>query len=180
MDPFLKAIKLPDDKPASKLQLWWWDLTSHIPYRWSNRYHKVKCFFFPCHKELRKTIPRDWADLVSIIEEFLFECVVDFVEREKCFDVTVYSDEDRYELMGLYNFAKTERHQIAAEVSRSLDEWYKIAYPDDTDFIDNLNRKSTPESEVLFEIHNQLEDNFDRRKTKHLKRIVELRNTLWT
>ena len=181
-DPFLKAIKTPDDYiPPSKLQLWWWNRWDWIPYSLHDRYYKVKHVFFPCHKELRKTIPRDWMDLHYIIEDFLFECVIDYVEREKCFDTTVYSDEDRDQLMELYRFAKTGRHEMGKEVSRSLDEWYKTAYPNsDTDFFGSLNQKPTPEAEELFEIHGQLEVNFDQCKTKHLKKIIEIRNTLWT
>lgn len=38
--------------------------------------------FNPQHSELRAAIPRNWQDLSSIIPDFLFACIISFVEKE--------------------------------------------------------------------------------------------------
>lgn len=38
--------------------------------------------FEPQHSELRATIPRNWRDLDTCIENFLYACIVSFVEEE--------------------------------------------------------------------------------------------------
>jgi len=45
-------------------------------------YWNIYPIFFPQHKSLRKTIPRRWAGLDEIVDEFLDAVIISFVEEE--------------------------------------------------------------------------------------------------
>lgn len=83
----------------------WLDL---FPYRYRLWYYDIiKPIFKPCHARLRKAIPRQWADLVSVIENINFEIIKSFYEDE-------YKD-------GYIDWSSSEEH-------KAFEQWLIEAY----------------------------------------------------
>jgi len=47
-------------------------------WKWDDFFYKVKCFFKPKHQEIRKAIPKTWADISSLIVDVNFAMIVSF------------------------------------------------------------------------------------------------------
>lgn len=120
-------------------------------------YINVECRIFPRHKELRNSIPKHWEDLVTIVPNFLFECIVDYVEREKAFEVIDWEESSeehaqiKIDIQEIYNYVKNERPQ--------LEKWW---------------------IETDDEKREQMEKELTEKDNKYLHRIIELRYSLWT
>jgi hypothetical protein len=50
--------------------------------------YKIKCFFFPKHQEIRKAVPRVWADISSLVVDVNFAMILSFKKEadESCVD----------------------------------------------------------------------------------------------
>lgn len=78
-------------------------------------------------KEMRDSVfSHRWQDLTYTIVNFHIQAVIEFVDREKCFDHVVYSDTEIHkkferELREMYNYAKTGK----GELEKSLDKAYE-------------------------------------------------------
>ena len=95
----------------------WWDIKDF--------YHRrIKRMFKPFNKELVKVIPRrEWKDKTTIIPDFLYACVIDFVEVEKCFEHNDYTEHNKdfaVMLMIVYDFAKFGRKELNKKVNDAL------------------------------------------------------------
>jgi len=90
-----------------------------IPINWypidSFYYDHIRPIFAPCHSDLRAAIPRTWKDINHCMEDFLYACVISFVEKEKGLeqwraqDVENESFKQADMLEEVYNWAKTGR-----------------------------------------------------------------------
>jgi hypothetical protein len=49
-----------------------------LKWKWDDLVYKVKCFFKPKHQEIRKAIPKTWADISSLIVDVNFAMIVSF------------------------------------------------------------------------------------------------------
>lgn len=119
---FPVQVYIREDFPKSSFVYFfkfkWWDLKDFY-------YRRIKRMFKPFNKELIKVIPRiEWRDKVTIVPDFLFACVIDFVEVEKCFDHTDYSEGSHKDFADMlrivYDFSKFGREELKKKVNDAL------------------------------------------------------------
>ena len=71
-------------KPLSYIGDLWDYILPNYKYNW---YDKIRCTLKPRQRWIKKHIRyRQWCDKVVLIPDFLFGCIVHFVEEEKCFE----------------------------------------------------------------------------------------------
>lgn len=128
---------------------------------WYDSYWKIHDFFFPKQKWLtKKVIGRSWKDKPELIADILFECVINFVEKEKGVDDTwKYEDKytsydrenERQEILKIYRYAKNIRSRLEHKCFESDMKFYR--------FYEHL--------------YNQYE-------IEYCKKIIEIKDYLWT
>ena len=88
---------------------------------------KVKPYIKRSRKEMRdKVFTREYRDLDSIIVEFCLQCVIEYVDREKCFENIVFSSSKELEtfaaqLKECHDYATKGRKEILDEMERAWD-----------------------------------------------------------
>jgi len=129
-------------------------------------------------KWIYKYIPkREYADKTHLIPEFLFGCVIEFVESEKCFEHTEYSyhSSDRKfarELRQCYDFVKNVRPSLQQSMDEELTEASKknpLVW-----------KESKYSYEELYGRYNYIEENLKKQEQKYMKWIVKNVDHLWT
>ena len=91
-------------------------------------YEKVTCRIWPKNQWARDAIPNIWSDKMSLIEDFLFAVIVDFVEKENETPIVDWDYDEHHRkiwarVMAVYNFIKVElpaRQEKAGVYLRSL------------------------------------------------------------
>jgi hypothetical protein len=89
-------------------------------HRFSNFYYKIKNKISNPRKEMRAAVfPPEYRDLDSIIENFHFQVILEFVDREKCFDTNAYLGKGdkkfKKELLAHYNYITKDREACISE-----------------------------------------------------------------
>lgn len=149
----------------------------------NNMLYKLRCFFNPRQKWLLKKIPNTWADKTHLIPEILYECIVHFVEGERCFE-TIRWD------------SGFDGHKECADFIRDCYDWIKVRRPELKKRIDNIISAGFSKEELLDLIAtlnsnkrtyeemypglNDLENELYEKDTYYLTGIVKYRNYLWT
>lgn len=119
-------------------------------------------------KEMRDNLfPHRCRDLTETIANFHIQAVIEFVDREKCFDHVVYSDTEIHkkferELREMYDYAKTGRD----ELEKSLGKAYET--------VDH----SQHYDQAYKEVH-AIEQTITERDTKLCQWVVENRQFFW-
>lgn len=106
----------------SDLDMWWY---IHRP-NWVRKagrfyWNHIRCIFVPQNRWAVKPVKRTWRDKPELITEWLYAAIIDFVEREKCFEVTDWDDTETTrrlaaELREVYTWAKTGRAEFDERV----------------------------------------------------------------
>lgn len=123
----------------------------------------------PRQKWLKKQIPDSWCDKVTLVRDLNFAMVVHFIEGEKCFEYTDYSNSGENhakfarELMECYLYIKTRRPE--------LEKQFWDSYPSDDEYTGDY-YKDYAET-------NRLEKELEEQDTKWLTWIVTNRGFLW-
>ena len=150
----------------------------------------MKNLFKSPQKWIYKYIPkREYADKTYLIPEFLFGCVVEFVESEKCFEHTEYryhSSDRKFarDLKRCYFFAKKVRPFMQQSIDYELDEASKKnpmvwKESEDDDSIE-CTLESKYSYEELYGRYNYTEENLKKQEQKYMKWIVKNVDHLWT
>jgi hypothetical protein len=119
-------------------------------------------------KEMRgKVFPHNWNDLTESIVIFHLEAIIEFVDREKCFENINYdSDDDHKEfakgLKECYDYAKSTRDSLKLKLS----EAYERAPLDG-------------EYDVIYKEVNDIEAEIEEYDTKVCEWVVKNRNYFW-
>jgi len=161
------------------------------PWFWFGLWTDIKCFFNPRQKWLTKKIPNHWCDKVDLIRIVLFECLVNFVDDEKCFEVLCWGEneedfkhygenwqqvvqekqEDKAKILKCYDYITKQRPQLSIDLNK--------AYPE-FDIDDMLQvRKTINYLEVYGEVI-RIEALIEKLDNETLSTILELRERLWT
>lgn len=169
-------------------------------YFWKNIKTNISCFFFPRQRWLTKKIPNQWCDKVELIRLVLFECLVDYVEGEKCFERLSWDDEEykqygirgeyifkeKEKLKGIivnaYNYIKIERPKLEKDLDASYPK------PIAASFVESNGKTIWASCEAQYGMSFEdayretlrLEKLIDELDQKYLHDIVEIRQTLWT
>lgn len=178
INSFSKRMAALPEKPKGWLAEKWGDFTFwcwlNQPDWWrtANRFYwnHIRCIAIPQNRWATRAVPRTWSDKVSLIPDLLYAAIIDFVEREKCFEVTDWNDTEETlrlaaELREVYEWAKTGRAAFAERVEAS------VQIDPKTDlFCQNVN----------WDEYNRLTDEMEQWDTRCLEWIVRWRGILWT
>lgn len=128
-------------------------------------------------KEMRKAVfPSQWWDLQAHIIEFHIQCIIEYVEREKCFEVISWSWNDEAtkkskELQEVYDYAKTGRAKLQKDVEAAWDR------------IPSRDMKRTTTMEEYLELYSEVNTKeawLWECDTKFCKWVIDNRGILWT
>ena len=147
-------------------------------------------------KWIYKYIPkREYADKTYLIPEFLFGCVIEFVESEECFELIDYSTcpkHKRFErdLKLCYNFVKCIRPALQKTIDQELEVatnklvWKKV---EGDDSLMGLKMPDKTYEELygsyIYELYGSYsfyEKELDKQEQKYMKWIVKNVDHLWT
>ena len=141
-------------------------------------------------KWIYKYIPkREYSDKVELIPEFLFGCVIEFVESEKCFEHTEYryhSSDRKFarDLKRCYFFAKRVRPFMQQSMDYELDEATKknpLVWKESEEDDSLLELEESKYSyEELYGRYNYAEENLKKQEQKYMKWIIKNVDHLWT
>jgi len=150
-----------------------WDMKTRLrAFIWKARNHIRNP-----RKEMRKAVfPSQWWDLQAHIIEFHIQCIIEYVEREKCFEVISWSWNDEAtkkgkELQEAYDYAKTGRAKLQKDIEAA---WDKIPLCD--------GKRSTT-LEEYHELYKEVEAKeawLEECDTKFCKWVIDNRGILWT
>jgi len=144
------------------------------PYFWHDLKYKIKCFFNPRNKWVKKAIGNQWHDLDYVYEEILFAGIINYVEGEKCFERVLWKSPEekatKKKILEIYNWAKTGRDKFKKNVDS--------AYPEVD--LDNLFNVDTDSYNKLYGKVNKLEEELRDKDTEYLVWLVKNRSVLWT
>lgn len=148
----------------------WWRTTEN----W--RKYVIRTFD-PLNPELRNVIPqREWQDKDVIVEDFLYQVIIDYVEREECFETICWTGDAKTAaaadmIKEIYTFAKAGRSALQEKISMALSNAHDKKVPDN--FEGNAYEYSYGEMIAL-------EAELDRLDEKYLTWVVKHRKILWT
>lgn len=169
-------------------------------YFWKDIKDHVERFFFPRQRWLTKKISNQWCDKDELIRLLLFECLVDYVEGEKCFEVLSW-DSAEYKAWGIdgefiakeketlketilntYNYIKVKRPQLVKDHEASYPTTIGPAYKTVNGKIvwTSCEMQYGMSFEDAYSENTRLEKLIDELDQKHLHDIIEIRKTLWT
>lgn len=140
-------------------------------------YENIKCNIWPQHPELRKTIPKIWADLDSIITNFLGACITSYVEDEDALNTIGWGDSEKgeHEPQEHYDAYKEKMQPLKKEIE-ALYNHFKVERPRLLKELDaelmNYNRD--------YEVHTKKEEELQNLDTDALIRIIKIRKDLWS
>ena len=134
-----------------------------------------------------KYIPkREYADKTYLIPEFLFGCVIEIVESEKCFEHVDFTGLDlnhekfSRELKRCYDFVKNVRPSLQQSIDKELTEAYEknpISFRTKALIEVEMSKCSYEE---LYGRYNYLEENLKKQEQKYMMWIVKNVDHLWT
>lgn len=144
----------------------------HIWWNWRELYWKVYRFFKPCHKDIRKAIPRQWCDITSLIIDVNFAMIFSFKKE---------ADESCVE------WNSTPEHRKFKNWLDSAAHWIKEGRPNCEAQRDALYPPHPLPVEMkgltyeqLYGSLNEVEKLIDETDSNILKQMIEYREYFWT
>jgi len=141
-------------------------------WKWDDFFYKVKCFFKPKHQEIRKVIPKTWADISSLIVDVNFAMIVSFKKE---------SDQSYVDWDG------TEKHREFKNWLDSSAHWITVGRPNceaQADILyppyplpNHLKGKSYNE---LYGEMNKINILISETDSNILKKMIDYREYFWT
>lgn len=130
---------------------------------------------FPKNTWARKIIPHTYSDKPELIQDFLFACIIDFVDNEP----TEYTDwesskEHKQTWKTINNLYKFAKHTLPARRKR-LDEMMSELY-DEKSLMEFVDKSDDPRYEEMSALEKQTESEIQ----QNLLEIVKIRQYLWT
>lgn len=130
--------------------------------------YKIKNTLRNPRKEMRDAIfPSEWNDLTESIIKFHTEAVIEFVDREKCFETINYSSDEIHkkfetELREMHEYAKTKRPELQSQLDKAYER------------VD----VSKPYYEAYKEVH-EIETEITIRDTKLCHWVIDNKDFFW-
>tara|TARA_R100000808_G_scaffold4105_1_gene13684 strand:+ start:31580 stop:32299 length:720 start_codon:yes stop_codon:yes gene_type:complete len=149
-------------------------------------YENIICRLRPQNKWARHAIPHTWSDKMSLIEDFLFAAIVDFVERENENSIVDWEAEPKHSdawkrINRVYTFIKVDLPLLQEKEAQYLDKMYdKDGKVDSTKSIMNWFSEKKESNKKMRLGYSMACEETDRQIQKNLKEIIELRPYLWT
>jgi hypothetical protein len=159
------------------IQYWFRDTLPHlfrvyVAYDLKKIYWIVYRFFNPCHKEIRKTIPRQWSDISTLIKDVNFSMIMSFKKEA---DESLVDWDGTPEHRKFKNWLDNTADYIS-NVRPALVKQQDAAYPEHP-LPAMLKGKSYDE---LYSEVNRIEKLIDETDENILKQMVTYRYHFWT
>jgi hypothetical protein len=134
--------------------------------------YKIQCFFFPKHQEIRKAIPRTWADISSLVVDVNFAMILSFKKE---------ADES------FVNWDGTPQHRQFKNWLDSSAHWITVGKPNCESQANTLHpshpltdlQKSKSYEELYGEL-NKMEKLISETDSNILKQMIDYREYMWT
>jgi hypothetical protein len=134
--------------------------------------YKIQCFFFPKHQEIRKAIPRTWADITSLVVDVNFAMILSFKKE---------ADES------FVNWDGTPQHRQFKNWLDSSAHWITVGKPNCESQANTLHpshpltdlQKSKSYEELYGEL-NKMEKLISETDSNILKQMIDYREYMWT
>lgn len=148
----------------------WFAVRIKMPCR--DLYWNIYRFFKPCHKDIRKAIPRQWSDITNLIIDVNFAMILSFKKEsdESCVDWDGTPEHRKFK-----NWLDSAAGWINA-ARPALMRQQDNAYPPHP-LPDDMKNKSYDE---LYGEVNRIEQLIDETDTNILKQMIEYRGYFWT
>jgi tRNA nucleotidyltransferase/poly(A) polymerase len=149
------------------------DFFDNIRRRWATIKYDTKCYIKIPRKEMRdKVFNREYRSLDTVIVEFCLECVIEYVDREKCFEEIVFDSTDELktfaaQLKECHEYAVKGRLEIKEEIEKA---WHNILM-----CRENGESNSHSQYEKITELENKLEQ----ADTQVLEWVIKNRKQFW-
>lgn len=144
-------------------------------FRYSKIYYGIRNFFFPHNVIKLKALPRSWSDIDFKIEAFLEQMLDDYINKEKCFEVTDWEHTPetiklKQEILAAQDWFKKDRAALRREIDKLCDELFSDKIMD---------FKFNEIDCIKFAKLMEMEKILDKTNTKHYVWIVMNRGMLW-
>lgn len=140
--------------------------------RFSDFKYKIKCFFFPKHQEIRKAVPRTWADISGLIVDVNFAMILSFKKEA---DESCVSWDHGEDIQKFKNWLDSSAHWIT--VGRPNCEAQKNALYPPHPLPEEMKNFTY---EQLYGELNKIEKLINDTDTAILKQMIEYREYMWT
>lgn len=191
IDPSIKKTFIYKIRKFIQKKCGIWDIFDLFPYGWRMYYYdSIKPIFKPQHTRIRKSIPRGWCDLQTLIVNINFEIIKSFYEDEYLNDTIDWEATSQHK-----NFADwlQKAYKYIVEVRPKLENDMNNAYPPSRT-MDEMFKPVTDESgrkmyemiddgvpyEIKYAEVIRLEKLIDDNDTEVLTQMIKFRNYFWT
>jgi hypothetical protein len=163
-----------------------------LPYGWRNFvYEYINPVFRPQHSRLRKSIPRRWSDICTLIVNVNFEFIKSFYEDEYCKGIVDWSATEKHRkfakwLVQAYDYIKVERPKLV----KQEEDAYPPVLPMDETFKAIKNKEGKIEGyefidrgktyEELYGEVDRIKELINKKDTKILSELIKNRDFFWT
>ncbi|RTK95880.1 MAG: hypothetical protein EKK64_05490 [Neisseriaceae bacterium] len=137
--------------------------------KYSNLKYKVYNFFYPPHPILRKSIPKQWVDLVELIVDVNFAIILQF--KTEMDSSSAVFDLKFSEWMG------RSVEYIEKERIKKIEEIEKISESVD---VGNSFMSNSPKNTQIFKKIKEIEEEIKQKDSEIIKQMVEYRDYFWT
>ena len=168
-----------------------WDMWDLFPYRWSMYYYDfVKPFFSPRNKRIRKSIPRQYRDISSLIVDVNFEFIKAFYEDEYKSDIVDWEATEHHKefadwLEKTYEYVTKTRPQLEKDLenayppSKPFEEWFERVPQEDGTTRMYMKDDGIP-YKVKYKEVNRIEEEIKNKDTELLVELIKRRDYFWT
>lgn len=141
----------------------------------------LRDLIWPRQKWLLRGVSRGYWDKVDLIPTVLFNCIIHFVEDEKCFETVDWNWNLAHRKVAknireCYKYAKEERPKLEAEISQIIQA---PPLPFENDDLNKWLNDPRSYDEIYPNLTN-LEKELKEKDSLYLKKIIEYREFLWT
>jgi len=186
----IRSLKYATGKKLNlmdRIQEWWYNLWR---YTWGfshlRDFKYVIKHLLSRHDLIRTGLGKTkYYDKPELILYGMMNLLVDFVEKEKCFENVDYSQGPYWKDIGdsiqeIYDWWKDYPNR-QNEISIALDNWHDIKFKDDQpdEWLAKINSADTIEVERYSKIHDQLEKRLEDEETEMLIKLMKIRQGLW-
>jgi hypothetical protein len=168
-----------------------WDFADLFPYSWRMYYYDhIKPIFKPQNSRLRKAIPRQWADISSLIVDVNFEFIKTFYENEYKRDIVDWNATEHHKefanwLEKVYLYITIERRVLQKKLENSyppakpLEEMFKPVFDENGKKLFQMIDDGIPYHVKYAEV-NKYEKIIDDTDTSILTELIKRRDYFWT
>jgi hypothetical protein len=134
--------------------------------------YNIQCFFFPKHSEIRKAIPRTWADITSLVVSLNFVMIISFKKEADAscvdWDSTTSHREFKNWLDDAAHWISTQRPELEKQRDNSYPKYPLVHDLEDCSY------------DKLYGEVNRLESLISETDTRIIKQMIDYREFMWT